>query len=38
MAAFLGIVRGWWLTRNGVNGLTAEPKEKYFALRGWKLK
>lgn len=38
MAVFLVVVHGWWLPRHGVNGLTAEPKEKYFALRGWKLK
>jgi uncharacterized membrane protein len=24
-----------WLPRNGVNGWTAEPREKYYALRGW---
>lgn len=24
-----------WLPRNGVNGWTGEPKEKYYALRGW---
>jgi hypothetical protein len=38
VAAFVVIIHGWWLPRHGVNGLTAEPKEKYFALRGWKLK
>ena len=21
----------------GINGLTAEPKEKYYELRGWKV-
>jgi hypothetical protein len=26
----------WWLPKNGVNGLTGEPKEKYYELRGWK--
>ena len=30
------IVHGWWLPRHGINGWTAEPKEKYYALRGWK--
>lgn len=30
------IVHGWWLPRNGINGWTGEPKEKYYALRGWK--
>lgn len=30
------IVHGWWLPRRGINGWTGEPKEKYYALRGWK--
>ena len=42
--AFLGvlvlaalIVHGWWLPWcHGINGWTGEPKEKYYALRGWK--
>lgn len=41
--AFLGlvllafvVVHGWWLPRHGVNGWTAEPRERYRALRGWK--
>ena len=25
-----------WLPRHGVNGWTGEPREKYYALRGWK--
>jgi len=28
-------IHGIWLPRNGVNGWTAEPREKYYALRGW---
>lgn len=24
-----------WLPRHGVNGWTGEPREKYYALRGW---
>jgi len=24
-----------WLPRHGVNGWTAEPREKYYQLRGW---
>jgi hypothetical protein len=28
-------VHGIWLPRHGVNGWTAEPREKYYALRGW---
>jgi hypothetical protein len=40
--SFLGIlclavtfVHAWWLPKNGINGWTAEPKEKYYVLRGW---
>jgi len=29
------IVHLWWLPRHGINGLTAEPKEKYYEFRGW---
>ena len=29
------VVHGWWLPRKGINGWTAEPREKYYALRGW---
>ena len=25
------------LPRKGINGWTGEPKEKYYAMRGWKL-
>jgi hypothetical protein len=26
----------WWLPHHyGIDGLTAEPKEKYYELRGW---
>ena len=31
------IIHVWWLPKHGVNGWTGEPKEKYYALRGWKL-
>jgi hypothetical protein len=24
-----------WLPRHGINGWTAEPRDKYYALRGW---
>ena len=30
------IIHAWWLPRHGINGWTGEPKEKYYALRGWK--
>ena len=26
-----------WLLKQGVNGWTGEPKEKYYQLRGWDL-
>ena len=32
------VIHAWWLPRNGVNGWTAEPRERYYALRGWKMK
>jgi len=28
-------VHAFWLPRHGVNGWTGEPREKYYALRGW---
>lgn len=28
-------VHAIWLPKHGVSGWTAEPKEKYYALRGW---
>jgi len=31
------IVHAWWLPKKGINGFTGEPKDKYYALRGWKL-
>lgn len=31
------IVHAWWLPKNGINGWTAEPKDKYYRLRGWPL-
>ena len=30
------IIHAWWLPRLGINGWTGEPKEKYYAMRGWK--
>jgi uncharacterized membrane protein YoaK (UPF0700 family) len=27
----------WWLPSKGINGWTAEPREKYYELRGWKI-
>lgn len=34
----LVLVHGWLLpVKHGINGWTAEPREKYYALRGWKM-
>ena len=27
-------IHGWWLPRRGVNGWTAEPRDRYYALLG----
>ena len=27
----------WWLPKHGIHPFTGEPKEKYYALRGWKV-
>jgi uncharacterized membrane protein YfcA len=42
-AAFVGsllvvvaAIHMWWLPKHGIHPLTAEPKDKYYALRGWK--
>jgi hypothetical protein len=41
--AFLGamlvpvlVIHGWLLPSKGINGWTGEPREKYYAFRGWK--
>jgi len=37
LALLAAVVHGWWLPwRHGINGWTGEPKQKYYALRGWK--
>lgn len=36
-AVIFVVVHAWYLPKHGINGLTGEPKEKYYALRGWKL-
>jgi hypothetical protein len=28
------VVHGWWLPRKGVNGWTAEPRDRYYELIG----
>lgn len=30
----IAVVHGWWLPRHGVNGWTAEPRERYYQLLG----
>lgn len=25
----------WWTSKNGIHPFTAEPRTKYYALRGW---
>jgi hypothetical protein len=40
LAGILGIflvIHGWYLPKQGINGLTGEPKERYYQFRGWKL-
>jgi len=37
LAAVL-VIHLWWLPKHGINGWTGEPREKYYALRGWKKK
>jgi len=37
IAVLVVVVHAWLLPRKGINGWTAEPREKYYALRGWKL-
>ena len=28
------VVHGWWLPKHGINGWTAEPRDKYYELIG----
>lgn len=37
-AIMIGYVHGYWLPKHGVNGWTAEPKERYYELIGHKAK
>ena len=34
IAIAIYVVHGWWLPRNGVNGWTAEPRDRYYELIG----
>jgi hypothetical protein len=38
MGALGTTVHFWWTRKHGIHPFTAEPREKYYALRGWKLK
>ena len=31
-----GVFHLWWTLSHGIHPLTAEPRDKYYALRGWK--
>jgi hypothetical protein len=31
----VAILHLWWLPKNGINGWTAEPRDKYYQFRGW---
>jgi bacteriorhodopsin len=31
------VIHVWWLPKQGINGWTGEPKDKYYELRGWKI-
>lgn len=35
MLLFVIVVHAWWLPRKGINGLTGEPRDKYYEFRGW---
>ena len=35
MLIVAAVVHLWWLPRHGINGLTGEPRDKYYELRGW---
>lgn len=38
MLVAVAIIHAWWLPKkHGINGWTAEPRDKYYALRGWKV-
>jgi hypothetical protein len=30
------LIHAWWLPKHGIDPWTGEPKDKYYALRGWK--
>ena len=36
LLSLVALIHGWWLPKHGIHPLTGEPKDKYYALRGWK--
>jgi hypothetical protein len=34
LVGFAAVVHAWWLPKHGVDGWTAEPRERYYALLG----
>lgn len=36
MGLLFVVVHGWWLPKQGIHPITAEPKDRYYKLRGWK--
>jgi uncharacterized membrane protein YfcA len=36
LVLFVAYVHGIILPRHGINGLTGEPRDKYYEFRGWK--
>jgi hypothetical protein len=35
MLVVAAAVHLWWLPKHGINGLTGEPRDKYYELKGW---
>jgi len=36
LLSFVLVIHLWWLPKHGIHPFTGEPKDKYYALRGWK--
>lgn len=34
-AALGAFAHAWWCAKNGIHALTAQPRRKYYELRGW---
>jgi Mn2+/Fe2+ NRAMP family transporter len=37
LLSFVLVIHLWWLPKHGIHPFTGEPRDKYYALRGWKL-